>query len=159
MYGSTCIYSKSMDVCHIKLLLFHLKAWQLYKSIFRFQFTTTTVTSTNNDSYNSILFTYLHMRVFKIFRTTNMLFLSAQCNHLFTTVCSTKRNVLCRTLTTIPVIRHAMPMPTVSRSNSLNLIWAPVSPNRIGSKIIQNISNAVATGFWKIFTIHVARKE
>jgi hypothetical protein len=25
----------------------------------------------------------------------------------------------------------------------------PVRPNRIGSKIIQNISNAVATGFWK----------
>jgi len=35
----------------------------------------------------------------------------------------------------------------------------PVSPNKIGSKIIQNISNAVATGFWKTFTIHIVRKE
>jgi hypothetical protein len=35
----------------------------------------------------------------------------------------------------------------------------PVSPKRIGSKIIQNISNAVATGFWKRVTVHVVKIE
>ena len=100
------------------------------------------------------------MQVIKTFKTTRC----SSCLHCAVTclplcVCSTKSNVLCHTLTTIPVTRHAMPMPTVSRSNSLNFICVPVSPNRIGSKIIQNISNAVATGFWKTFTVHIFRKE
>lgn len=88
-----------------------------------------------------------------------IIFLSAQSNSLFICVCSTKSNVLSYTLTTIAVTRHAMPMPTVSRFNSLNIIWLPANPNKIGSKIIQNISNAVATGFWKTFMIHFVRKE
>jgi hypothetical protein len=56
-------------------------------------------------------------------------------------------SVQCCILTMIPAKRQAIPMLTVQRSNSLILICVPVSPNRIGSKIIQNISNAVATGF------------
>lgn len=52
-------------------------------------------------------------------------------------------------LRTIPVTRHAMHRYTVPLSNSSILIWVPVTVNRIGSKIIQKISNDIVTGFWK----------
>lgn len=38
---------------------------------------------------------------------------------------------------------------TIFKSRLLNTICVPVIPNRIGSKTIQKISNAVATGFYR----------
>ncbi|CAH1961767.1 unnamed protein product [Acanthoscelides obtectus] len=50
----------------------------------------------------------------------------------------------------IAVSKIPTQIDTTGPSNSLILIDAPVRPNRIGSKIIQKISNAVAAGLSSI---------
>lgn len=45
------------------------------------------------------------------------------------------------------IVTHATIIDTTLSSRLLNTICVPVIPNRTGSKIIQNISKAVATGF------------
>lgn len=46
------------------------------------------------------------------------------------------------------IVTHAMISDTIFKSRLLKTICVPVIPNRIGSKTIQKISNAVATGFY-----------
>jgi len=51
--------------------------------------------------------------------------------------------------TTKAMVTHATVIVTTLSSSSLKTICVPVNPNSIGSQTIQNISKAVATGFYK----------